>query len=80
MPFAVTHILTPMILLDFLRDNVFKIKKQLLSNNYILLAGLSGLLPDIDMLSPLFGLPNLHGAITHSILFPLVFFTLFLIF
>jgi len=77
MPFAVTHILIPVILIDLFRDHFFK-KKHILPNRYILLAGLAGLLPDIDMLSPLFGMPNLHGTITHSIFFPIAFFIGFL--
>jgi membrane-bound metal-dependent hydrolase YbcI (DUF457 family) len=80
MPFAVTHILVPMILVDFARDHFFKIKKQFLPNKYVLLVGLFGLIPDIDMLSVLFGMPNLHGTITHSIIFPTIFFIGFLIF
>jgi len=78
MPFAVTHILLPIILVDFVRDHIFK-KKFILPDRYILFAGLAGLLPDIDMLYPLFGMPNLHGTITHSIFFPITFFILFLI-
>jgi len=79
MPFAVTHILVPMILVDFARDHLFKIKRQFLPNKYILLAGLFGLMPDIDMLSVLLGMPNLHGTITHSVIFPITFLILFLI-
>lgn len=78
MPFAVTHILLPIILVDYFRDHVFK-KKYNLPDRYILFAGLVGLFPDIDMLFTLFGLPNLHGTITHSIFFPITFFILFLI-
>jgi len=80
MPFAVTHILLPMILVDFFRDHVFRIKKQFLPNKYVLLAGLFGLMPDIDMLSILLGMPNMHGIVTHSIIFPVAFFAGFLIF
>jgi len=79
MPFAVTHILVPIIFVDLIRDHFLKIKKQFLPNRYILLAGISGLLPDIDMLPVLFGMPNLHGTITHSIVFPIVFLVGFLI-
>jgi len=79
MPFAVTHILVPMILVDLARDHLFKIKKQFLPNKYVLLAGLFGAMPDIDMIPFLFGMPNLHGTITHSVVFPVAFFTCFLI-
>jgi len=78
MPFAVTHILIPIILIDLFRDHFLK-NKSILPNRYILFAGLAGLLPDVDMLFPLFGMPNLHGTVTHSIIFPIAFFILFLI-
>ncbi len=69
MPYAVTHILIPIILVDTVRDHVFKMMKKSLPNRYILLAGIAGLLPDIDMLFT----PYLHRTITHSIWFPLIF-------
>ena len=74
-PYAVTHILIPIILVDLVRDHVFKLKRCYLPNKYILLAGLSGLLPDIDMVYP-----GLHGSVTHSIIFPVAFFLAFLIY
>jgi membrane-bound metal-dependent hydrolase YbcI (DUF457 family) len=73
MPQAVMHILIPIIMVDTIRDHVFKQKRRLLPNKYVLLAGLAGLLPDIDLpLSMLLGQP-LHRTITHSLLPPLVF-------
>jgi len=78
MPFAVTHILVPLILVDFVRDHFYK-KKFILPNRYVIFAGLAGLLPDVDMLYPLFSVPNLHGTITHSIFIPIAFFIGFLI-
>jgi len=79
MPLAVTHILVPIILVDTFRDHILK-KKNILSNRFILLAGLSGLLSDIDLpISYLLG-ANLHRTITHSVLFPLIFLTGFIFF
>ncbi len=74
MPFAVAHMLIPMILLDMLRDNILKIKKNKLPNRYILIAGIFGLLPDIDIPLSLIVFKNLdlHRTITHSIWIPIV--------
>ncbi len=75
MPFAVTHMLIPMILLDFLRDNVLKIRRNKLTNKYILIAGIAGLIPDVDIpLSLVFGSTFVtHRAITHTVWLPLTF-------
>jgi membrane-bound metal-dependent hydrolase YbcI (DUF457 family) len=82
MPFAVTHVLVPMILVDLVRDHLFAKKKKLLPNKYILLAGLAGLLPDIDVpISYLYqGNLELHRTLTHTIWFPLAFLCLSLLF
>jgi len=81
MPYAVTHVLVPIVLVDFLRDHVFKMKKRFLPNEYVLLAGLAGILPDIDIpLSLLFFRDiSFHHLLTHSIWLPLIFFNGFLI-
>lgn len=75
MPYAVTHVLIPIILVDMVRDHVFKMKKSSLPNRYVLLAGIAGMLPDIDLLFT----PYLHRTITHSIWFPLIFLFGFLL-
>jgi len=75
MPYAVTHILIPIILVDTVRDHVFKTKKKSLPNRYVLFAGIAGLLPDIDLLFT----PYLHRTITHSVWFPLIFLFGFLL-
>lgn len=74
MPLAVTHILVPIILLDIFRDHILK-KKGVITNKHILLAGLAGLFPDIDLpVSYLFlGGVNIHRLYTHNIWFPLLF-------
>lgn len=48
MPFAVTHVLVPIILVDFIRDHVLK-KPKLLPNRYVFLAGVAGLVLDTDL-------------------------------
>lgn len=82
MPFAVTHILIPMILVDLVRDHLFRQKRRFLPNKFVLAAGLIGLLPDLDVPISYFISGNLefHRTITHSIWFPLAFFFLFLFF
>lgn len=81
MPYAVTHMLVPMLLLDIIRDNLHKIKRAKLPNRYILLAGLGGLLPDIDIpISLLFPDFIVHRGITHTVFFPLAFLLFYLVF
>lgn len=79
MAFAVTHVLIPMVLVDLVRDHVFKDKKRFLPNKFIFLAGIAGLLPDIDIPISyfLFGNLEFHRTITHTLWFPLAFFILF---
>lgn len=69
MPYAVTHALIPIILIDTIRDHVLKQGRTILPNRYVLFAGIAGMLPDIDLLFA----PYLHRTITHSIWFPLIF-------
>lgn len=78
MPLAVTHILLTIILVDLYRDYIAKHRKYFTIHT-VFIAGLGGILPDIDiplgiMLSAL-GFPNLivHGGITHTLLFGLIF-------
>ncbi len=82
MPYAVAHILFPILLVAIFRDFISKKKFSL---HYVLLAGLGGVLPDIDipisMLLNHFGIISweLHKTFTHSIFFPIVLFAIFLI-
>lgn len=81
MAFAVAHMLVPMMLIDVFRDNILKIKKNKLPNRYVLIAGLVGLFPDIDLpLSLIFRTFFIHRAFTHSIWIPLTFLVLSLSF
>ena len=85
---AVTHILVPILLISIFRD--FYLKKRDKSSfplHYVLIAGLGGVLPDIDIIFFwLFGnfdvslFTTFHKTITHSIIFPAFFFLIFLIF
>ncbi|MBS3090771.1 metal-dependent hydrolase [Candidatus Pacearchaeota archaeon] len=88
MPFAVTHVLVAIIIAELLRDYVFKKKFPL---HYVLIAGIAGMLPDIDILLVLFdgmsissalngGAMNLHPSFTHSILWIPIFLMLALTF
>lgn len=76
MPFAVTHVLFAIILVDIYRDYIAKNKKYFTLHT-VLIAGIAGLLPDIDI--PLnwflnfFGLSITHGTLTHTPIFGLIF-------
>ena len=80
MPLAVTHVLSSIILVDLFRDYITKHKKYFTLHT-IFLAGLFGLLPDIDYLSTMiaqafnFSVPALlqHGGITHTPFFAFLF-------
>lgn len=84
MPFAVTHVLIPIILVDLFRDHVLK-KPRMLPNKFIYLASFAGLLPDLDlplqMLLTNFFAWNIesHRLIFHNIWIPLAAFAGFLI-
>ena len=74
MPLAVTHILIPIILIDLFRDHILK-KKGVITNKHVLLAGLAGLFPDIDLpiCYLLMGGVNVHRLYTHNIWLPILF-------
>lgn len=83
MPQAVTHILIPLFLVSFWRDYVLsKNKKAHFPLHYVLIAGLAGGLPDIDILISIIlkfaGSSEwwIHKTFTHSLLFPLCFLVL----
>lgn len=70
MPNAVAHILTPIILLNLYRDYIAKKRFNL---KYVMIAGIGGILPDIDvvtywLLNALSGtaLSEVHRTITHT--------------
>ncbi|MDP7323142.1 MAG: metal-dependent hydrolase [Candidatus Woesearchaeota archaeon] len=80
MPYAVTHVLLTIIAVDIYRDYFMKKHKKFLTLHTLLIAGIAGLLPDIDIainwiLSNVGyqGSILLHGAITHTAFFGLIF-------
>jgi len=77
MPYAVTHILVPIILVDLFRDYILR-KKGIITNKHVLLAGLAGLFPDIDIpIGYLFlGGVSIHRMYSHNIWFPLLFLSI----
>lgn len=78
MPYAVTHILIPVVIVSIIRD----LQKRKFSLHYAFLAGLGGILPDIDIIISLFlksfGVINwdIHKTITHTLIFPVIFLLL----
>lgn len=80
MPLAVTHILSTIILVDLYRD-YFSDHKKYFTLHTVLIAGIAGLLPDIDfplrIIANIFDLntPILlqHGGITHTPFFAMFF-------
>lgn len=79
MPFAVTHVLGAIILADVIRDKFFRDRNKF-PLHYVFIAGVAGLLPDIDVvvywfMNLLYGTPmaDVHRAYTHSMVFPLAF-------
>ncbi|MBS3098848.1 metal-dependent hydrolase [Candidatus Pacearchaeota archaeon] len=87
MPLAVTHILFPIILFSVIRDFYLrKRERKSFPLHYVLLAGLGGTLPDIDIpisfILNFLGIASweLHRTFTHLFIFPAIFFILFLVF
>ena len=76
MPFAVTHVLASIILVDLYRDYLAKHKKYFTLHT-IFIAGFAGLLPDIDIplnwFLNIFCLSIAHRAFTHTPFFALIF-------
>jgi len=82
MPYAVTHVLTPIVLVDLFRNYWYSAKKKF-HLHYVLIAGLAGLLPDVDIalvwlmkLITEVSVADVHRTITHSLFFPSIFLIL----
>ena len=77
MPQAVTHVILTIVLIDLYRHYFAKRK---FPRYYVLIGGIAGLFPDIDMLigwiyNFIFGTSYaFHGGITHIVLIPLAIF------
>lgn len=63
MPFAVTHVLVPLISLELLRDN-WKWARKSFSKWHVFFIGLAGLMPDLDV--PFYTLLEVFGAAPYS--------------
>ncbi len=78
MPNAVTHILLAMIMADVIRDYLVKDNRKF-PLHYVLIAGIAGLIPDIDVVAYwflylAFGTPldAVHRVYTHSFIIPAI--------
>ena len=76
MALAVTHVILTIVLLDLARHYIFGTKK--FPRYLLVIGGIAGLAPDLDVpLTWLYNFVtgagiNLHGAFTHSLIFPLL--------
>jgi membrane-bound metal-dependent hydrolase YbcI (DUF457 family) len=79
MPYAVTHVLVPLVILALFRDFVVKKKFSL---HYILIGGIAGILPDIDVavyyILSFFGftMNEIHRTFSHNIFIIMLFILL----
>ncbi len=86
MPQAVTHVLASAIVASIIRDKKEKKDKKKFPLHYVLIAGIGGLLPDIDVIAfwglYFLGFTNeeVHRSFTHTIFIPLLFLALYFIF
>lgn len=81
MPHAITHFLIPAVLTALFRDFYLKKKdKRRFPLHYVLIAGLAGLLPDLDIavyyILYFFGatINQSHRTFTHNLLIPIILF------
>jgi len=81
MPYAVTHVLVPLIIAELIRDYFIKDKKNF-PLHLVLIAGISGLLPDIDIaitwfLNLILNINlDVHRTFSHTFLLPIIFLIL----
>ncbi len=71
MPFAVVHILIPILVLQF-ASRFFAKVKSVLTWKRLLIAGFFGAFPDADAIISFFAGSNLHRTFTHSYFAPLL--------
>lgn len=78
MPHAVTHVLIVIILLELYRDYFVK-NKKVFPLHYVLIGGIAGLLPDLDIavyyFLSFFGytIGEIHRTFSHNLFVPLIF-------
>lgn len=80
---AITHFLVPALIVAVIRDYYLKKKdKKHFPLHYVFIAGLAGVLPDIDLIVYAglyhfgFTIDQIHRAFTHSLLFVSIFLVL----
>lgn len=85
MPTAVTHLLVPLLIMALVRDYIISKKgRKSFPLHYVLIAGIGGVLPDIDIIFYLFLNPlgysfeQVHRQWMHSLFIPLIFLILYL--
>ena len=80
MPYAVTHVILTIVLLDILRHRFFTSKwKRKLNIKILFYAGIGGLLPDIDIIFTFINSPShllVHGGILHTPIIGILLFCL----
>lgn len=85
MPHAVTHVLIAIILLELYRDYFVK-NKRVFPLHYVLIGGIAGLLPDIDVAAYYilyffgFSYSEVHRVFFHNLFVPLIFVCFALVF
>lgn len=86
MPQAVTHIIIALVLMSIIRDFYINKKgRKSFPLHYVLIAGIAGLLPDLDIVAFWglhfigFSLSEVHRTFTHSLLVPILFLGLYLL-
>ena len=83
MPYAVAHIILTIVAADIYRDYISKKRFPMI---YVLIAGIAGLMPDLDiplgwLFNFVFGTSyNFHRIYTHSLSYAIVFFLVSIIF
>ncbi len=86
MPTAVLHVLLPLILMAFIKDYYDSRHKNKFPLHYVLIAGIAGLIPDLDVAAfwilHFFGFAyeSIHRTFLHSLFIPLIFLILYFIF
>ncbi len=78
MPYAITHVLAVVILLELFRDYFIKNKKAF-PLHYILIGGIAGVLPDLDIAVFYvlsfsgYALNEIHRTFSHNLTIPILF-------
>ena|SRR3989338_6923595 len=83
MPYAAAHVILTIVIADIYRDYIAKKKFPMI---YVLIAGVAGLVPDMDIpaswaLNFIFGTNyNFHRIYTHSLIYAIAFFLIAMVF